>query len=123
MGRGVAVFVGAQILLGAGLGAFYAAIDGNARNGLFPLGDGQVAALVTAGYAHRERDAEDARVSLLTTTEAGRKVLTESHARMVAAVDAALAGWESDDVAALAERLDLLRGDFAAAAETTEENR
>lgn len=81
----------------------------------------QVAALVTAGYAHRERDAEDARVSLLTTTEAGRRVLTDSHARMVEAVETALADWEPADVTALAERLDLLRGDFAAAADTKEE--
>ena len=44
----------------------------------------QVAALVLAGYVRRDRDPEDGRAHILRPTEAGTRVLTDSHRRMVA---------------------------------------
>jgi DNA-binding MarR family transcriptional regulator len=78
----------------------------------------QVAALVAAGHVTRTSDAGDARVRLLATTARGRTVLEDSHRRMVDTVAHALTGWQPGDVAALAERLDLLREDFGTAART-----
>lgn len=73
----------------------------------------QVNALITAGYVSSERDATDGRAYRITTTDAGAKVLTESHRRMVATFSRALEGWSTREIAELAERLDLLREDFS----------
>lgn len=76
----------------------------------------QVAALVLAGYVQRERDPEDGRAHILSPTEAGTRVLTDSHRRMVATATDALAGWSDAEIAGLAEQLERLREDFAAVA-------
>ena len=76
----------------------------------------QVAALVSAGYVEREPDPDDGRATRLKTTEAGVRVLSDSHRRMVATATDALAGWSEDEVAALAKQLERLREDFAAVA-------
>src|SRR3954464_8738477 len=44
-----------------------------------------VAALEAAGYIRREPDEDDRRARRVTVTEAGSRVLTESHRRMVEA--------------------------------------
>lgn len=75
----------------------------------------QVAALVLAGYVHRERDPEDGRAHILSPTAAGTRVLTDSHRRMVATATDALAGWSDGEIAELAAKLERLREDFAAA--------
>lgn len=82
----------------------------------------QIGALTRAGYVAREGDDDDRRVTRLTITDAGSEVLRSSHGRMVDAVAQALSAWSSDEVAALAGRLDLLREDFAAAAHDPEEH-
>jgi|1186.fasta_scaffold212372_2 DNA-binding MarR family transcriptional regulator len=77
----------------------------------------QVNALLTAGYLEREPDPADRRAHLVRTTEAGRQVLSESHRRMVHAVQQALEGWSSDDVAAVSDGLGRLSAVFTADAE------
>jgi DNA-binding MarR family transcriptional regulator len=73
----------------------------------------QVAALEAAGYIRREADEADRRATRLTATDAGARVLEESHRRMVAAFAAALSGWTDDEVAGLAHGLERLRDDVA----------
>jgi DNA-binding MarR family transcriptional regulator len=72
----------------------------------------QVRALIDAGYVEREPDPADARATLVSTTEDGRRVLTESHRRMVHAFGRVLQGWSDEDIAALARSLERLRDDF-----------
>ena len=72
----------------------------------------QVAALESSGYLVREPDEQDRRVRRVTVTEAGTRVLKESHRRMVEAFSTAMAGWEDEEVVALAHGLDRLREDF-----------
>src|SRR4051812_49703927 len=43
----------------------------------------QINALVKAGYLDREPDPDDRRAQLVRTSDAGKKVLEESHRRMV----------------------------------------
>ena len=74
----------------------------------------QVAALIAAGYVEREADPDDRRASFVSLTDAGRKVLRESHRRMVHAFSAALDGWSDEDVAALSSGLARLNTDFTA---------
>ena len=81
----------------------------------------QVAALVSAGYAARASDPTDGRAQRITITPAGHDVVLDSHRRMVDAFAAALSDWPEDDVVDLAERLDRLRDDFAAATAATKE--
>lgn len=76
----------------------------------------QVAALHEAGYVVREPDADDRRAHRVGITEAGHRVLAESHRRMVDAFADALRDWPEEDVVALARGLDRLREDFAAPA-------
>jgi DNA-binding MarR family transcriptional regulator len=71
----------------------------------------QVAALERAGYVAREADPEDGRAHRVSVTEAGRRVLEESHRRMVSAFSRALADWGDDEVVALSESLERLRED------------
>lgn len=76
----------------------------------------QVGALARAGYVRRDEDADDGRVSRISTTPEGVQVLTDSHRRMVRAFAGALGTWEDEDVVALADGLERLRDDFAATA-------
>jgi DNA-binding MarR family transcriptional regulator len=75
----------------------------------------QVAALVDAGHVERTADARDRRAQLLAVTPSGSRALRESHRRMVAAFADALRDWTDEDVEALTEGLDRLRGSFAEA--------
>jgi DNA-binding MarR family transcriptional regulator len=75
----------------------------------------QVTALVKAGYLERESDPDDRRAYLVRTSDAGSKVLEESHRRMVHAFQQALDGWTSDDVAAISDGLARLSSVFTAA--------
>jgi DNA-binding MarR family transcriptional regulator len=76
----------------------------------------QVAALVLAGYVVREPDPDDRRATRLRPTEAGTRVLTDSHKRMVSTASSALCGWSEEEIAGLASQLERLREDFAAVA-------
>jgi DNA-binding MarR family transcriptional regulator len=78
----------------------------------------QVRALIDAGYVQKQPDPDDARATLLSTTDDGRRVLEESHRRMVHAFGRVLDGWSDDDVASLAGALDRLRNDFTRTAES-----
>jgi DNA-binding MarR family transcriptional regulator len=71
----------------------------------------QVAALERAGYVERSPDPEDGRASLVTATPAGRKVLSESHRRMVHAFSQALEDWDAPEIEALSGALERLRED------------
>jgi DNA-binding MarR family transcriptional regulator len=73
----------------------------------------QLAALEGAGFVARDPDPADRRAHRLTITDAGHRVLRESHRRMVAAFDEVLAGWDEGEVRALAAGLERLRDDFA----------
>jgi DNA-binding MarR family transcriptional regulator len=75
----------------------------------------QVNALVNAGYLDRDSDPDDRRAYILRTSDAGKKVLEESHRRMVHAFQQALEGWTSDDVAAISDGLARLSAVFAGA--------
>jgi DNA-binding MarR family transcriptional regulator len=83
----------------------------------------QVNALVKAGYLEREPDPDDRRAQLVRTNDAGKKVLEESHRRMVHAFQQALAGWTSDDVAAISDGLARLNTTFGATPSDAEEAR
>jgi DNA-binding MarR family transcriptional regulator len=72
----------------------------------------QVNALLSAGYLEKEPDPDDARATLLSTTGDGKRVLEESHRRMVHAFGRVLDGWSDEDIAALANSLERLRDDF-----------
>ncbi len=72
----------------------------------------QVTALVTAGYVRRERDPEDGRAQVLTTTPAGDAVLLDSHRRMVDAFAGVLHDWSDADLEALTQRLARLNEAF-----------
>jgi len=71
----------------------------------------QVTALERAGYVERETDPDDGRAHRVSATKTGRKVLEESHRRMVNAFSRALEGWSPADIAALSESLERLRED------------
>jgi DNA-binding MarR family transcriptional regulator len=73
----------------------------------------QVKALIDAGYVRKQADENDARATLLNATDDGRRVLEESHRRMVHAFGRVLDDWSERDVAALAAALERLRTDFA----------
>jgi DNA-binding MarR family transcriptional regulator len=74
----------------------------------------QVAALATAGYVAREPDPDDRRAQRVSVTASGRRVLKESHRRMVEGFGQALESWSSEEIADLSARLERLREDFAA---------
>jgi DNA-binding MarR family transcriptional regulator len=73
----------------------------------------QVAALISAGYVEREADERDRRAAVVSLTDAGRKVLGESHRRMVHAFGEALGDWSEDDLERLSDGLARLNNDFA----------
>jgi DNA-binding MarR family transcriptional regulator len=76
----------------------------------------QIASLAAEGYVERREDERDRRAQMVATTTAGRRVLRESHRRMVAAFTRVLEDWSDDDVTALTGGLERLRDDFARAA-------
>jgi DNA-binding MarR family transcriptional regulator len=71
----------------------------------------QCAALTAAGYVRREADPDDRRAHRVTITDAGSRVLEESHRRMVGAFSRALDDWSAADVQALSAMLARLRDD------------
>jgi DNA-binding MarR family transcriptional regulator len=73
----------------------------------------QIASLTAEGYVARREDDRDRRAQLVATTTAGRRVLRESHRRMVAAFTRVLDAWSDEDVQALTSGLERLRDDFA----------
>lgn len=77
----------------------------------------QINALALAGYVRRDRDPDDGRAYIVSITDAGHRVLTESHRRMVEAFDEAVGHWPRRDVRALSRALARLRGDFDRAAQ------
>jgi DNA-binding MarR family transcriptional regulator len=83
----------------------------------------QIAALAAEGYVERREDARDRRAQMVAITRSGRRVLRESHRRMVAALTHVLGDWSDADVNALTSGLERLREDFArlAAAPTSPE--
>ena len=83
----------------------------------------QVTALVKAGYLERDPDPDDRRAYIVRTNDAGKKVLEESHRRMVHAFQRALDGWSGDDVAAISDGLARLSAVFTGAPADAEEAR
>ena len=83
----------------------------------------QIASLAAEGYVERREDTRDRRAQLVAVTRSGRKVLRESHRRMVDAFTRVLDGWSDEDVNALTGGLERLRDDFArlAAAHTSQQ--
>jgi len=83
----------------------------------------QIASLAAEGYVERREDTRDRRAQLVAVTRSGRKVLRESHRRMVAGFTRVLEGWSDEDVNALTGGLERLRDDFArlAAAHTSQQ--
>jgi len=81
----------------------------------------QIASLAAEGYVERREDPQDRRAQIVAVTRPGRKVLRESHRRMVAGFTRVLEGWSDEDVNALTGGLERLREDFArlAAAHTS----
>ena len=79
----------------------------------------QIASLAGEGYVERREDDRDRRAQMVAVTATGRRVLRESHRRMVAAFTRVLEGWSDEDVAALTGGLERLREDFARAAAAT----
>jgi DNA-binding MarR family transcriptional regulator len=75
----------------------------------------QLAALGSAGYVVSETDSEDGRVLRMTTTDAGRRALEESHRRMVHTFSDTLANWTEEEVAMLSGGLARLNADFEVA--------
>jgi DNA-binding MarR family transcriptional regulator len=73
----------------------------------------QIASLAAEGYVERREDPQDRRAQLVAVTRAGRKVLRESHRRMVAGFTRVLESWSDEDVNALTSGLERLRDDFA----------
>jgi DNA-binding MarR family transcriptional regulator len=73
----------------------------------------QIASLAAEGFVERHEDSRDRRAQLVAVTRSGRRVLRESHRRMVAAFTRVLEGWSDEDVNALSSGLERLREDFA----------
>ena len=72
----------------------------------------QVRTLVDAELITRAPDGADARASLLAITELGRKALARFAEANRALLDKALAGWNDDDLAALAAQMQRLVRDL-----------
>ena len=83
----------------------------------------QIASLAAEGYVERREDSRDRRAQLVAVTRSGRKVLRESHRRMVAGFTRVLEGWSDEDVNTLTGGLERLRDDLArlAAAHTSQQ--
>ena len=73
----------------------------------------QIASLTAEGYVERRLDTTDRRAQLVAVTPAGRKVLRESHRRMVSAFTRVLESWTDEDVDTLTRGLERLRDDYA----------
>ena len=72
----------------------------------------QVRALVDGEFITRAPDGADARASLLAITERGREALARFAGANRALLDKALAGWNDDDLAALAAQMQRLVRDL-----------
>jgi DNA-binding MarR family transcriptional regulator len=72
----------------------------------------QVRTLEASGFIQRTEDLGDARASLLTITAAGRDALARFADANRALLDKALAGWDDESLAALAEQMQRLVGDL-----------
>ena len=72
----------------------------------------QIASLAAEGYVERREDDRDRRAHMVAVTATGRRVLRESHRRMVAAFTRVLEDWSDADVSALTGGLERLREDF-----------
>jgi DNA-binding MarR family transcriptional regulator len=68
--------------------------------------------LEAQGLVARKSDRADARAVLVSVTPAGRAAYRRLKAASVDAADAALAGWQADDLATLARLLDRMADDF-----------
>jgi DNA-binding MarR family transcriptional regulator len=79
----------------------------------------QIASLTAEGYVERRLDTTDRRAQLVAATPAGRKVLRESHRRMVSAFTRVLESWTDEDVDTLTRGLERLREDYAQLASAT----
>lgn len=64
-----------------------------------------VAELETGGYVARETDPLDGRSHLIVVTDRGREYLQRCLAEVASVFEQALAGWSSDERAAMAEQL------------------
>jgi DNA-binding MarR family transcriptional regulator len=73
----------------------------------------QIASLTAEGHVERREDDTDRRAQLVAITRSGRKVLRESHRRMVSAFEQVLGEWDDADVDSLTRGLTRLRDDFA----------
>jgi len=78
--------------------------------------EGPVRVSAVAGYVEREPDPDDRRATRIHLTEAGTRVLRDSHRRMVSTAETALDAWSAEDVTSLAAQLERLREDFAVVA-------
>lgn len=74
----------------------------------------QVRPLEEQGLLQREPDPDDGRISWLTVTEAGERLMTRVEAVARNDFEVALAGWSEPDRARLTELLDRLRIDLRA---------
>jgi DNA-binding MarR family transcriptional regulator len=72
----------------------------------------QVRTLEASGFVERTEDGRDARASLLAITDAGRDALARFADANRALLDKALAGWDDESLAALAEQMQRLIGDL-----------
>lgn len=72
----------------------------------------QVRTLEASGFIDRTEDLNDARASLLTITAAGRDALDRFAEANRALLDKALAGWDDESLAVLAEQMHRLIGDL-----------
>src|SRR3954454_8751228 len=72
----------------------------------------QVAALEKEGHVTRQPDPTDGRAQVVELTSDGRKVLRESHRRMVHAFERVLGNWSDEDILALGDGLERLRADY-----------
>jgi DNA-binding MarR family transcriptional regulator len=98
----------------AGLGSQgFTALAVIAKYGPLRIGDvAERLSIDVSGYIVREPDADDRRARRVSVTATGTRVLKKSHRRMVEAFSTAMAGWEDEEVVALAHGLDRLREDF-----------
>jgi DNA-binding MarR family transcriptional regulator len=72
----------------------------------------QVRTLEANGFVKRTEDFTDARASLLTITKTGRDALDRFAEANRALLEKALAGWDDESLAALAEQIQRLIGDL-----------
>lgn len=72
----------------------------------------QVAGLVKAGLVERRADPGDGRASILAATDDGVRVIETERRRRARVIAAVLAGWSTEDRAAMTELLRRFRDDY-----------